>query len=466
MGAPAFSGLTVSTRASLCGSLVVIALAALAAAPGCGGSANTGLVGDGTLDAATKTDGVATEPTPLDGGDGSTPCSGLECDKPQCKEGTSTRVTGKVYDPAGANPLYNVLVYIPSGPLAALPSGASCDPCGAPISPTPIAMTRTDAKGEFVLDDVPIGKDVPIVVQTGKWRRTIPTDITEPCDENRASDRSLRLPKNGTEGDMPHLAVTAGGCDALECLLRGIGIDDSEFVPGTSTSGHIHVYNGEGGRFAGAPAAGGTVGNAGELWNVSAKMAPYDAVLLSCECNEANENKGGGIGAPGARQALHDYADMGGRVIATHYHYTWMKNSPQDDWQQIANWNPDGTGGSGIHAVDTTTPQGAAFSDWLVAAKASTTPGAISLTDVTGAVGTIVPPAQPWIKSSTGTVRTFTFPTPTTGSACGQVAFSDLHVMGVGAGSTAFPTGCPAPGGLNAQQKALEFLLFELGSCK
>ena len=132
---------------------------------------------------------------------------------------------------------------------------------------------------------------------------------------------------------MPHIAVTAGGCDALECLLRGMGVDTSEFVAGANPAGHIHVFNGEGGDFPGAPKAGGDAANplGGELWNSAAKMSAYDSVLLSCECSEANENKGGAVGAPGARQAMHDYANAGGRVIATHFHYTWLKSSPQQD---------------------------------------------------------------------------------------------------------------------------------------
>ena len=49
--------------------------------------------------------------------------------------------------------------------------------------------------------------------------------------------------------------------------------------------------------------AGGTTANpnGGELWNDAAKMAAYDMVMLSCECSETNENKGGVPGKPGAR---------------------------------------------------------------------------------------------------------------------------------------------------------------------
>ena len=436
----------------------------------CSGASNSGLFGDvseGGTGLEGSIPGAEGGPFEDGGGDGSKPCTGIECDKPACKDGETTSLRGKVYDPAGANVLYGVVVYVPSGPLAPLPKGASCDPCGGAITPAPLAVTRTDTKGEFVLTDVPVGAAVPIVIQTGKWRRTIEVPITKSCQANDAPDK-LRLPRNGSEGEMPQIAVTTGGCDALECLLRGIGIDDKEFVPGASSAGHVHVFNGEGGQFPAAPNAGGTTAAplGGELWNSAAKLAPYDTLLLSCECSEANDNKGGAIGAAVARQAMHDYAASGGRVIASHYHYTWLKNSPQTDWQQIANWTPSAGGASGAFDVDTSFARGKAFSDWLVSVNASSTPGVITLQDVTNSMSSVNPPAQSWIKKGNDQVRYFSFATPIGGAECGRVAFTDLHTSGISSGGGVFPTGCPSAGGLTAQQKALEFLLFDLASCK
>jgi len=162
-----------------------------------------------------------------------------------------------------------------------------------------------------------------------------------------------------------------------------------------------------------------------------------------------------------------DYANLGGKIFATHYHYTWFKNSPQQDWKQVANWNASG-GGSGAYDVDQTFPKGASFADWLVNVNASSTKGSIQLTDVTNSLSNVNPPAQSWIKKGDNAVRYFSFNAPTAAAPedqCGRAVYSDLHLMGISAGGASFPSGCPAPGGLSAQQKALEFMFFDLSGC-
>ena len=53
-------------------------------------------------------------------------------------------------------------------------------------------------------------------------------------------------------------------------------------------------------------------------------------------------------------------------------------------------------------------------------------------------------------------------PPPTT--QCGRVLYSDFHVSDASAGGTTFPNECTT-GTMNAQEKTLEFMLFDLASC-
>ena len=103
---------------------------------------------------------------------GQEPCAGLECKRVNCGGEPTTTLTGKVYDPAGANPIYNVQVYIPGGadPDGDLPpfsesinDGITCQACNT-VALSPLVSALTNSKGEFVLENVPIEKDVPVIV--------------------------------------------------------------------------------------------------------------------------------------------------------------------------------------------------------------------------------------------------------------------------------------------------------------
>ena len=385
-------------------------------------------------------------------------CQGIGCQVAVCQNGIPTSLTGQVFDPAGKNPLYNISVYVPTDATAALPpltQGSSCDKCGATLV-NPVVSALTDENGMFTLKGVPTMKAMPLVIQVGKWRKKITFDITNNCGENKITDK-ITLPKNGKEGDMPQIAVTTGGCDALECLLAGMGIDQSEFVQGDDPKGHVHMYKGSGG-------STGTDAQS-NLWGSAANLAKHDLVALSCECDEHNENK-----PAAAMNAMHDYINAGGRVFATHYHYTWFSNSPLPDFQGVAKWTPNGGGGGGPnYNVEQGFPKGKAFAKWLVNVKASTTLGQIPLTSVAGDLTSVTAPAsQSWIDVNANSVKYFTFNAPIGTKAedqCGRAVYSDLHVSG--SGMESFPSGCsPKPGAdLSPQQKALEFMLFDLSAC-
>jgi hypothetical protein len=392
---------------------------------------------------------------------GTKPCVNLECQKKECPGGDTTSLTGVVYDPAGKTPLYNAIVYIPNKPLEDIPEGVTCDKCGGALAADPVAVTLTNAAGEFELQDVPVGKDIPLVIQVGKWRREVIIPEIKECRDNHIKDRNLtRLPRNQQEGHIPQMLLATGGCDALMCLMRKIGLDDSEFTT-PSGKGRVHMIKANGG--------GGVTGtpDAQPVWSDINQLQKYDMMLLSCECDEYPENK------PAiAKEALRDYANMGGKVFATHYHYEWLKHGVAE-FQQTATWN-GGFGGFGTdYDVDMSFPKGKAFAEWLVATGASTTLGKVRLEGVNSDVGEVNKnTSTSWIYGNDGqgggrSVKYYSFNAPLSvpdDEKCGKVVFSDLHVAsGDSAGGT-FPAACTTTD-LEPQEKALEFLLFDLSGC-
>ena len=59
-----------------------------------------------------------------------------------------------------------------------------------------------------------------------------------------------------------------------------------------------------------------------------------------------------------------DYANLGGRVFATHFSYTWLYNIAP--WSGAATWNVNQAHPNDplTGLVDTTFPRGMAFSQW------------------------------------------------------------------------------------------------------
>jgi hypothetical protein len=222
---------------------------------------------------------------------------------------------------------------------------------------------------------------------------------------------------------------------------------------------------------------------------------PYDITLLSCEGGETwNANP----------PALEAYLNSGGRVFASHYHYAWFSGpidstqnytAPADWGTNLARW---AGGSAGMNSndiggiIDTTLngstmpfPKGVALQQWLgnVGALGQSGVPAMELSifqpRFNAVVGPTNTPSQPWITSDQmspmpGQTMYFSFDTPVNAPKgsngqpqyCGRAVFSDLHVDG----DPSTNDNPPPPGGcamsdLSPQEKALEFMLFDLSSC-
>jgi len=409
-------------------------------------------------------------------------CNGLECQQvTNCPSGL-TRITGKVYTPKGDLPLYNAIVYVPNGTVQGFDAGVSCDVCGAATTGTPIATAYSGSDGSFVLENVPYGNDVPVVIQLGRWRRrvTIPTVVG--CQELALTDPNVtRLPRNKTEGDIPKMAIATGEADPFECLLRKVGLDDAEIsIP--SGTGRVHYYVEDGVQHESTAPASDT------LWASVDKLKEYDVVMLPCEGNSHDRK------TMTEMTRLRDYTSAGGRVFTTHYGYEWIDDSSA--FPKVATWTNHSYSNTFYNnpheaIVDQSFQKGVNFSQWLnnVGASGSDAgtpnPGKLYLQETRQDVLSVeTPEATRWLYGTDATtvpnrelVTHFTFNTPVTDLLpdaggpvqCGRVVFSSFHVSAAakksgGGAPTTFPGICKDEPP-TAQEKALIFMLFDLAAC-
>lgn len=400
-------------------------------------------------------------------------CSGLQCQVAKCDGGVTTTLTGTVYDPAGLNPIYHAYVYVPAmTPLPPIPAGAQMDACGGGGNlPPSVTYFLTGPDGKFTLTGVPTGANIPLVVQAGKWRRMVTVNVSS-CTTTALPASQTRLPKNQSEGNLPNIAIVTGSCDPMECLINRMGVDASEFRdPGTG--GHVDYY-----------AAGGYLLKGGKnpgpqnLLNSAKTMSNYDLVMLPCDCgNEygtgsfwTKPTKSGGYGMTASWLTnLVTYTSAGGRLFSSHWGREWIEGGGfTAPFPGVANWIGDIQGGGATGFVNQTFTKGVDFANWLKITGASTTLGQIAINPLREDTSSVIAPTQLWVAygKSTGDPADFTFDTPVgakPASQYGRVMYTDMHLASGGLSLT-FPSECPT-GALTAQEKAAEFLLFDLGAC-
>ena len=176
-------------------------------------------------------------------------------------------------------------------------------------------------------------------------------------------------------------------------VCAALGVDAAEFSTGTG-DGRIHLYSGDfdpprGGTGGGTGFPGGgpaerrpllafdstlnggaALTPADGLWASVDNLKKYDIVIMSCEGNAYANQK-----PAASRQALYDYASVGGRVFASHYHHIWFSGGPAPvpttgTWRERMP-NP-AMGDTPLTAtINQGFPKGAALAQWLVNVGAS-----------------------------------------------------------------------------------------------
>jgi hypothetical protein len=382
----------------------------------------------------------------------------------------TTTISGTVYDPrttASALPISNVLVYVTTGTVDALPTGVQCLTYAAPTGVASYTYTAVD--GTFTLTNVPTNATYTLVIQAGKWRR----QFNEVVVNDPLTGLALHMPANHTQGDIPLIAISTGAVDGLECVLHDMGIADTEFTDDNGTvnaGGRIHLYKGNGS--PGAEINASTPVDT-MLTGDATTLNGYDVVMFPCQ-------GGPFIQSATAQTNLLNYANAGGRVFATHYSYVWLDpGAPfNSQFPPVANWDlgqaqpfPD----PGIANVNTGFTDGGLLSQWLQNAGETYKgmQGQIQVSTLRRDFDSVIPPTQSWLTMSgtettgAGAVMQMTFNAPVGALAanqCGRVLYTEYHVMNLNTAGKIYPTECTTTPPMSAQEAMLEYALFDLSA--
>jgi hypothetical protein len=403
--------------------------------------------------------------------------------------------------------------------------GTACDRCEDQDLGPVLVGTVTDSTGAFKLEgNVPVGDEFTLVVKAGRFRRafsyTLP--MSAACQTTALPtalpDNPARLPRNMTDGlavNIPHIAVTTGEVDAMECVLEKMGIAHDEFAnPGAdgSAAGRVHLYVSNIGEtrtgeleFRGAR-LDDTTPPGSDLYGSGERLTSYDIVLADCE--------GGSYDQTGTERAamgdtVVDYVNRGGRFFASHLSFTWLHENGTTAYSAddpaatglaaAATWNnasdsssKTGTGNIAL-GRPLASPHIQSFADWMASEQVTTPPAqTFKIIEPRSQVTMLGASAEEFVYNSDVTrggmgmsamdvtmpedrTQQFSFNTPYAApdeAVCGRVAYSGFHVSVAGTGgSTApfvgakFPDHCIAGGDMTDQEKVLLYMLFDLATC-
>lgn len=412
------------------------------------------------------------------------PCTGLGCFVAVCPSGEETVVTGRVTAPNGMEPIRDALVYVPrSGAPEEFPPEVSCEVCNRPVGGAPVTQAVTDVDGMFELRRVPVTERTPIVIQKGRWRKVVYAHVGR-CVKQGLSADETRLPRNKVEGSLPRMAVAVGEWDSIECVLKHIGLDQSEFTSPLQ-NGAVHLYDNE---ESGSGAPGGV--NVSNLFTDLSKLIKYNVVFVNCS---GTSNARTLLRDPQVLKNIEEYVRRGGRMYVTDYSYDFIQQVPEfapficyNDKEACTVTTPHSFN-TATHPgktatetlftaqVDETHPGGAALTRWLSALPQPTLGGKVRIEDPIStfvlirqmAQDLVKHPSTVWLRAPLGGMTrpvTVTFDYPAGEAACGRVLYSSYHTREHDDHSVTFPRYCPS-GNMLPQEHVLEYLIFELSSC-
>jgi hypothetical protein len=390
-----------------------------------------------------------------------------------------TTISGRVFAPNGFDPLSNVLVYTTTGTVAPFVAGAHCPGANCLTASTAVPANAivdayTAVDGTFTLNNVLENTTYTLVIQAGKWRR----QFTQAVVTSPITGLVLDMPTTHAEGDIPLIAIATGAVDAVECVLRDVGIADAEFTDDNGTTGgRVHLYQGD--HAAGAEISASTPSET-VLMGTPATLDGYDMVMFPCQGSTTAQTTGN-------IDNLLGYTSAGGRVFATHDSRYWINTTETvatgpnagATYSGVANWNNgQATPANGVATINTGFTDGATLAQWLQNAGLSSGGilGQIAITTLRHDLNSVIAPTQTWLTlNSDSAIMQFTFNTPVGAAAAGQygrVLFNEYHVEDVAADTgTIFPDECGAsphtpvaPSAMSAQEKMLEYALFDLSN--
>lgn len=420
--------------------------------------------------------------------DGGAACVNFCQQQVLCDGGATTTVTGTVYAPNALLPIPDALVYVPNGgmtyPYGVQPftdgvAGGACDRCGAETSGTPLVKTTSAYDGTFTLANVPVGTAIPLVIQVGRWRRIVTVDVPA-CATTALTASQTRLPTRQAEGgaadNIPLMAIATGNVDALECVIRKLGVEDGQFT-NPSGNGRVRFYQDNGAVIDGNTPAYSTLSGS------QVELDRYDALIFACRGGSHDINNTTQRRVIDVATNTNAYVNKGGRAFFTHFSYSWLYDIAPSS---ALPWPGTSTGAVNHHSwnnavtgeVDVGFAKGQTFAQWLgvpaVNALSAVNPARIDIDEarhnMDSPLGAV--PAQSWITTyqdnpEAATLH-LTFNTPWNAAPvdqCGRVLFSSFHVTtNSSTRDVTFPDECDT-NPMTPQEKVLAFMLFDLTSC-